>query len=130
MLIIELKSTLVRTYMEHEMRTCVLYVCMYLGPRDKDGKQCYLFVMPFMNKSKCLHVCVWYEQLAIGSFDEELKKEKTCKCVLDCMKQNENNIDLVFRNYTITFRHVFEGLCYLESMGIVHRDVKGMYCCF
>ena len=39
--------------------------------------------------------------------------------------------DTIFNNFLILFLHVFKGLEYLHSKGIVHGDVKGicMYVC-
>lgn len=33
-------------------------------------------------------------------------------------------MDFIFRNYTVVFKHVFKGLHFLETNGIIHRDVK------
>lgn len=32
--------------------------------------------------------------------------------------------EFIFRNYTVVFKHVFEGLSFLGQNGIIHRDVK------
>ena len=45
-------------------------------------------------------------------------------CVLDYMTVFQDQKKFIFRNYTVLFRHVFEGLCYLKNKGIVHRDIK------
>ena len=50
--------------------------------------------------------------------------EKELSCVLDYMMKYQNQQKFIFRNYTVLFRHVFEGLCYLKSKEIVHRDIK------
>ena len=40
------------------------------------------------------------------------------------MQEYQHQEKFIFRNYTVLFRHVFEGLCYLKSKGIVYRDIK------
>ena len=44
--------------------------------------------------------------------------------VLDYMTVFQDQKKFIFRNYTVMFRHVFEGLCYLKNEGIIHRDIK------
>ena len=41
-----------------------------------------------------------------------------------------DEMDFIFRNYTVVFKHVFKALGFLEFHGIIHRDVKckGIYC--
>lgn len=43
------------------------------------------------------------------------------------MTRYQDEMDFIFRNYTVVFKHVFKALCFLEKHGIVHRDVKSMY---
>ena len=52
---------------------------------------------------------------------EDLQKQFTKEdltCVLDYMTVFPNQKKFIFRNYTVLFRHVFEGLCYLKRQGI------------
>ena len=35
-----------------------------------------------------------------------------------------DEMDFIFCNYTVVFKHVFKGLRFLENNGIIHRDVK------
>ena len=64
---------------------------------------------------------------AVQNSVEDLSKQFSAEkltCVLDYMKEYQPQENFIFRNYTVLFRHVFEGLCYLKSKGIVHRDIK------
>ena len=58
-----------------------------------------------------------------GGLDEQFKKVNL-KCVLDYMASYLDEMDFIFRNYTVVFKHVFKGLMFLELNGIIHRDVK------
>ena len=58
---------------------------------------------------------------------EDLCKQFTkgkLTCILDYMTAYPDQEKFIFRNYTVLFQHVFEGLCYLKRKGIVHRDIK------
>ena len=59
-------------------------------------------------------------------FIEDLHKQfgRELTCVLDYMTKYQNQEKFIFHNYTVLFRHVFKGLQYLQSKGIVHRDIK------
>ena len=54
---------------------------------------------------------------------KQFNKEKLT-CILDYMTEYPDQEKFIFCNYTVLFRHVFKGLCYLKSKGIVHRDIK------
>ena len=66
-----------------------------------------------------MYMCISVEDLR-----KQFTKEEHLTCVLDYMKTYEFQEKFIFRNYTVLFQHVFEGLCYLEKQGIVHRDIK------
>jgi len=106
--------------------TSGLKLCAYSGPRCGDGKQSYLFVMPFVNQSKSIHfsvayVCVWrYTE----SLDKQFVIEKSCKCVLDYMKHYDDQQKFIYQNYLLLFHQVFDALSYLQTQQVVHRDVK------
>ena len=44
--------------------------------------------------------------------------------MLDYMEKYQDQEKFIFRNYTVLFQHVFKGLSYLETKGIIHRDIK------
>ena len=54
---------------------------------------------------------------------KQFTKEKLT-CFLDYMTVHPDQEKFIFHNYTVLFRHVFKGLCYLNRKGIVHRDIK------
>ena len=58
---------------------------------------------------------------------EDLYKQFTKEnltCILDYMTVYPDQEKFIFRNYTVLFQHVFKGLSYLKTKGIVHRDIK------
>lgn len=84
--------------------------------------------MKFMNQRKCtcnyVKIYVYnYIILIIGDLDEQFT-QVNLKCVLDYMAFYLDEMDFIFRNYTVVFKHVFEGLSFLGQNGIIHRDVK------
>ena len=70
-----------------------------------------------------IHIYVTDDAL-IGDLDEQFKQKSSLKCVLDYMGCYQEDMDFIFRNYTVVFKHVFNGLCFLERNRIIHRDVK------
>ena len=64
--------------------------------------------------------------ILVEDLQKQFTKEKHLACVLDYMTVFQDQRKFIFRNYTVLFRHVFEGLCYLKSQGVVHRDIKCM----
>ena len=58
-----------------------------------------------------------------GGLDEHFKKPD---CVVQYMKAYKDQEKCILSNYKLLFLHVFKGLQYLHSKGIVHGDVKGI----
>ncbi|XP_065897013.1 uncharacterized protein [Dysidea avara] len=80
------------------------------GPNHYDPtKRLCLLVMPYMNR---------------GGLDEHFKKPPEPDCIIKYMISFKDQEKCIFRNYKILFLHVFKGLQYLHSKGIVHGDVK------
>ena len=63
-----------------------------------------------------------YAFVSIEDLHKQFGKELTC--VLDYMEKYQDQEKFIFRNYTVLFQHVFKGLSYLETKGIIHRDIK------
>ena len=62
--------------------------------------------------------------ISVVDLRKQFTKEKNLTCVLDYMTVYPDQKKFIFRNYTVLFRHIFKGLCYLKSKEIVHRDIK------
>ena len=62
-----------------------------------------------------------YECLHAGDICKQFTK---LTCVAEYMKEYPYQEKFIFRNYTVLCQHVFKGLCYLKSEGIIHRDIK------
>ena len=107
----------------------MLNTIFILGPYDiSDSRnKCFLSVMPFKNQSKLSYLFViQYSDYFISVVDlcKQFTKEEKLTCVLDYMIVYPDQKKFIFRNYTVLLRHVFKGLCYLKSKGIIHRDIK------
>ena len=63
----------------------------------------------------------------LGGLDEHFKKPPEPDCIIKYMISFKDQEKCIFRNYKILFLHVFKGLQYLHSKGIVHGDVKGIH---
>ena len=106
-------------------------IFIYVGPLIKDDKnvdkRSYLFVMPFMNQSEFYLVYVdLLFSLNIEGLDEQLKHTdpSKCHCVLEYMADFGDQKKCIFRNYLELFHQVFDGLSYLKTQELVHRDIK------
>ena len=62
--------------------------------------------------------------LFIEGLNEQFKQE--CDSVLAYMAEYQDQKEYIFRNFLEIFHQLFDGLDYLKSQELVHRDVKGM----
>lgn len=63
--------------------------------------------------------------IPVEDLQKQFTKDTRLTCVLDYMQESQYQKNFIFRNYTVLLQHVFEGLCYLKSQRVVHRDIKG-----
>jgi len=89
--------------------------------------------MSFKNQRRFLYLCTLHITsniyMSLEDLYKQFAKEKDLTCVLDYMMRYQDQEKFIFRNYTVIFQHVFEGLHYLEAKGIVHRDIKCKVVC-
>jgi len=81
--------------------------------------------MPYMNKSMLISDKQILYILFLCPLGGLHKQFSSFDCVLDYMSNYKHKENLVFQNYVIIFLHVLRGLQFLQSRGIVNRDVKG-----
>jgi len=79
-----------------------------------------------MNRSE--YSVIYYKRivivLCVVGLNEQFSTKSTCQSVLDYMVKHRGQKKLMFRNYLVLFHHVFDGLSYLQTQEIVHRDIK------
>jgi len=80
--------------------------------------------MPFMNQSEFYLLYRIIIDVCVVGLNEQFGKGAPCKSVLDYMAKHRGQKKLMFRNYLVLFHHVFDGLSYLQTQKIVHRDIK------